>query len=58
MAGTSHREDMVNENDSPDVEPADEPRSQTAGHENHEDVDTFRGYEMDAPEDTGKPEAL
>jgi hypothetical protein len=49
---------MVNKNEIPDIDAADEPRSETAGHENHEDVDTFRGYEMDAPEDTGKPEAL
>lgn len=32
-----------------------EPRSETAGAEDHENVDMFRGDEADAPEDTGKP---
>lgn len=39
-----------------EVEPADEPGSASAGAEDHENVDMFRGDEADAPEDTGKPE--
>jgi hypothetical protein len=32
-----------------------EPAARTAGEEDHENVDTFRGGEADPPEDTGKP---
>jgi hypothetical protein len=39
-----------------ETEAADEPRSETAAVEDHENVDMFRGDEADAPADTGRPE--
>jgi hypothetical protein len=51
------REDHVNkETEHPtEVEPVGEPYPDTAGEEDHEDVDRFRGNDADAPEDTGRP---
>jgi hypothetical protein len=40
----------------PDLElDPDEPASRTAGEEDHENVDTFRGEPVEAPGDIGKP---
>lgn len=46
----------MSEPNEPATDPAAEPPARTAGEQDHENIDTFRGAEADPPEDTGRPE--